>query len=291
MDTSSYLSRLESLLSGLPAAERQYAIAYYSEYLMDAGSEGFEAAVAALGTPESLAAQIKADAAMRGLEDSLGLGSQSNAESDTVDKGGSPGAARAARPTTVDRNDVPADAPAGAPNDVPAASQAEPAFIPNNSELSDPGTYSAPSAASAPPRATPPEPQKNSTLTVIMLVLLAIFALPIGVPLAAAVFGLVVSLLAGIGGIALAIIAVGLVLIVTSLASICVGFVTLFVNWPVGLFYIGLGCAMLSVALLFNLGMFYLLRWTFKGIALLFNAIRKRLSKQPDATRQEVNHA
>jgi len=44
MDTSSYLARLEALLEGLPPAERQYAIAYYTEYLMDADSEGVDAA-------------------------------------------------------------------------------------------------------------------------------------------------------------------------------------------------------------------------------------------------------
>lgn len=53
-----FLSRLEAALATLPFEERQAALRYYEEYLLDAG-EGNEAeAIAELGAPEALADKI-----------------------------------------------------------------------------------------------------------------------------------------------------------------------------------------------------------------------------------------
>lgn len=47
------------MLSDLPTAEREEAIQYYEDYLNDAGVENEEEVLAALGTPEELAASIR----------------------------------------------------------------------------------------------------------------------------------------------------------------------------------------------------------------------------------------
>jgi uncharacterized membrane protein len=247
MDTKSYLARLEALLEGLPSAERQYAIAYYTEYLMDADPDNIQAAMDALGTPENLAAQIKADVAMRELSGSAGTGSANWEAAGTYDAPSSDG------------------------------SGSSTGFKPG----SPGGSWQ--SSASEKTKA-----DDNSVFKVIGIVLLAIFALPIGFPIVIAVLGLVIALFATVGSLIVAAVAVGVSLLVASVVSIVFGFIALFSHWATGLLSIGAGLILLSLTLLFNLGVYYLLRWIFKGIALLFDAIRKRLSKQPEAIQSEV---
>ncbi|MDR0515393.1 MAG: DUF1700 domain-containing protein, partial [Coriobacteriaceae bacterium] len=64
MDRMAYLFSLEKELKDLAIDERQNALAYYGEYLADAQAAGQNDAVAVLGSPHTLAAQIKADIAM-----------------------------------------------------------------------------------------------------------------------------------------------------------------------------------------------------------------------------------
>lgn len=55
-------------LRSLEASELQEVLAYYNEYLDDAGVENEEAAITELGEPAKIAAQIKATAAIRYIE-------------------------------------------------------------------------------------------------------------------------------------------------------------------------------------------------------------------------------
>ena len=315
MDTSSYLARLEYLLDGLPIPERQYAIAYYTEYLMDAGPEGAEAAMAALGTPEVLAAQIKADIAMRGLMGSsipetnrthTGAPNTSGAAAG-VDDWRQAGTYRTPPPNNTSGRDnrggsssyTYANGGSGWSSDNGGrgssnsgrgvngssngsswgnrtSSNAGGSGSQENAWREGPGTpYSQPRWSDS--------RENKSPLSVIAIVLIAIFALPIGVPLAAAILGLVIALFATVGSLVVAAVATGVALTVASIVAIVIGFISLFSHWATGLFYIGVGLTVLSLTLLFDLAMFYLLRWTFKGIAMMFNVIRKRLSKQPEA--------
>jgi uncharacterized membrane protein len=70
MNTREYIEELKIHLRKLPDEDREDAIAYYFEYLTEAGPGGAEEAMARLGTPAQLAAGIRADRAMEHLEDS-----------------------------------------------------------------------------------------------------------------------------------------------------------------------------------------------------------------------------
>ena len=287
MDTSSYLARLEGLLDGLPLAERQYAIAYYTEYLMDAGPEGAAAAIAALGTPESLAAQIKADVAIRSL---------TNEPMVTA-----PEAASAALPQIQAQ-------PQGQPQGQPQPQGHEQGQPANATPLTEASAVPAPQPQAQPlvqpPSVSPPPVSATDTkgktgggsiFKTIMVVLLAIFALPIGLPVAIAIIALVISLFAVALSVVVTFFAVGVSLILTGIAGVIVGIALIPVSWPTGLFYIGCGLIVFGLSLLFVVGAYYLMRLTFKGIALLFNTIRKRLSKNRETKQQkkqaqEVNH-
>lgn len=59
MTKEQFLFQLEQLLLDLPQEEREEAIAYYSEYFNDAGSEDEASIIEELGTPEKVAASIR----------------------------------------------------------------------------------------------------------------------------------------------------------------------------------------------------------------------------------------
>lgn len=60
MNRSEYMSRLKELLADVTEAEREEALSYYEEYFDDAGAENEESVIASLGSPEKVAATIKA---------------------------------------------------------------------------------------------------------------------------------------------------------------------------------------------------------------------------------------
>lgn len=57
-----YMSQLESLLGGIPEAEREEALQYYNDYFDDAGPDNEQEVMDALGTPAKVAESIKKEA-------------------------------------------------------------------------------------------------------------------------------------------------------------------------------------------------------------------------------------
>jgi uncharacterized membrane protein len=68
-NSQEYIRKLDRLLKKLPPDERNDAVRYYAEYLADAGPEREAEAISGLGSPAQVASGIKADAAMRQLEE------------------------------------------------------------------------------------------------------------------------------------------------------------------------------------------------------------------------------
>jgi uncharacterized membrane protein len=69
MNTQEYINDLKNQLRKLPDEDREDAIAYYFEYLAEAGPDGAAEAMKKLGSPAELAAGIRADQAMQDFED------------------------------------------------------------------------------------------------------------------------------------------------------------------------------------------------------------------------------
>lgn len=61
MNRAEFMRQLESLLQSIPAAEREEAIQYYSDYFDDAGDENEQDVIEALGNPARVAENIKRD--------------------------------------------------------------------------------------------------------------------------------------------------------------------------------------------------------------------------------------
>ncbi len=78
MNRKEFLRKLQLELYKLPRHEIDDAIAYYNEYFEEAGPENEENVIRELGSPSKIATQIKADYAVRQLENIDGRGRQSN---------------------------------------------------------------------------------------------------------------------------------------------------------------------------------------------------------------------
>lgn len=61
MNRAEFMERLERLLVVIPAEERSEALQYYTDYFEDAGAENEAQVIKELGSPEDVAAMIKAD--------------------------------------------------------------------------------------------------------------------------------------------------------------------------------------------------------------------------------------
>jgi len=65
MDKNKFMAELEAQLSRIDAQERADALAFYNEYFEEAGAENEQAVIEELGNPAKVAAQIRADAAVK----------------------------------------------------------------------------------------------------------------------------------------------------------------------------------------------------------------------------------
>lgn len=61
MNREEFMTRLEILLAGISSEERKEALQYYRDYFEDAGKENEAKVIRELGSPEKVAATIKAD--------------------------------------------------------------------------------------------------------------------------------------------------------------------------------------------------------------------------------------
>jgi uncharacterized membrane protein len=200
MDKRTYLAKLETALSGLSREERNAAMEYYMEYFDEAGPENEASAMASLGTPSSLAAQIRAEVAVRGLGTEKVRGRE----------------------------------------------------------------------------------RKRSGIGAVWVVVLGIFALPIGLPIAIAVFAVVIAVLIVLFAVLVSLFACVISLLVAGILSTVAGFSLLGTEFATAIFYIGSG--FFSIGLAFFLGLLFLKfgRASIHGVAKLFNKIRLRISKGRD---------
>ncbi|MDD3243460.1 MAG: DUF1700 domain-containing protein [Eubacteriales bacterium] len=69
MDKQAYLEQLGRELKGVPEKEAAECLQYYQECFEEAGEDGAEALIARLGSPKQAAAEVKAQSAMRTMEE------------------------------------------------------------------------------------------------------------------------------------------------------------------------------------------------------------------------------
>jgi uncharacterized membrane protein len=305
MDKATYLAELAKALSGLTETDRQNTLAYYNEFLNDAETEGQTDASAILGNPHTLAAQIKADIAMEslgaapaGVHAGIPLEAHAGAHTELHPS------ARPWSPTGAHPGEQTFASTGSAYPDVRTGAAPGTGFTPPPTQVGGfappadtggaqgaPGMFGAPGAPGTPspgapgapgiPMAAPPQakPQKSG-IGVIWTVILAILAIPIGIPLAIAVIVVIFAVLVALGAILVSLIAVVVAFLVASILSWIVGFCLLFTEFATGLFYLGVGLVASGLCILFGMAFWQLGKLCIRGVARLFNSIRKRLTKR-----------
>lgn len=191
MNKEQFLRDLRVTLSGLSPEELENAIQYYEEYFAEAGPEREAEILRELGSPQAVAAQIRVDITLRGM-----------------------------------------DGP------------------------------------------TPPSAKKG--ISAVWVVILAIFAAPIALPLAIAVALLAFAMMVTVAAVLFAILVVVIALLGSGvLVGICA--LPLFgVNFAAGLTCFGAGLALTGGSLLMVVLMILCARIGFRGIAYLLNRVNKR---------------
>lgn len=179
MTKDEFLSKLRKGLKRLPPEEIENAMAYYEEYLEDAGEENQTDAVAALGSPNKIASQISAEYAVKDLKT---------------------------------------------------------------------------------------DPSAKKGLAAVWMVLLAVFASPIAVPIAIAVACVAFAMVIVVFALIFSFAAVALSLTLAGIVCVIVGLILTVQNFPVALFYIGAGLVTLGLGVIFGLLVAKLSKKSFNGI-------------------------
>lgn len=225
MNRKKFIDKLEVLLWDIPASEREEALQYYTDYFEDAGEENVGQVVSELGSPEKVAATIKAD-----LKD----GSDSGEFSET-----------GYRDSRFEKKDNPATREQ-------AHQKEENAYSYNSSSETDNGySYTAGNGDGG-------QTKSNSALKIILIVLGAIVIIPIAIPifiggaafiigLAFASFGLFAGLVIG----SLAIMASGIGLFILGMTKLLVALPSALLTSGSGLllFVLGLVATVATVKL------------------------------------------
>jgi uncharacterized membrane protein len=131
-----------------------------------------------------------------------------------------------------------------------------------------------------PPPGVPPQTNSDSGLKTIGIVLLAIFAIPVGIPLAIALVSVIFGLLVALIAVLVSLFAVAAAFLTVGIVACVIGFFFLFTEFAVGLFYLGVGLVTLGFCVLVAVGCWHLAKLCIRGIAKLFNAIRRKLTKK-----------
>lgn len=230
MNRKEFMDRLESLLAVIPEEERSEALQYYTDYFEDAGAENEAQVISELGSPENVAAMIKAD-----------LKDDTDGEGEFTENGYSDS-------RFEDRaNPVPR------PNRYKRAEGGYTYRSTGTGNTYKSGPYSS-------DREYKEAPRTSKTLKIVLVILIALVAIPFAWPLlfgaVAVVIGLVCAafgLFAGlvIGSVALMI--VGIVIFVLGLSKLLVALPVALLTSGSGLiiFVLGLIAAVVTVKLCF----------------------------------------
>lgn len=194
MNRSEFFMKLEQGLSKVSREERDAALDYYHEYFDEAGPENEQKVVEELGPPMQIAARIRADSAVRRLEEDA-------------------------------------------------------------------------------------RPSMKKGISAIWLVLLAILAAPVALPLAIGAAALGFGLLVLLVGIMAALIACVVALFVGGIAVLIAGVAVIATSFPTAMFSVGLGLLLLGGAILVGILILLTARGIFGGLAKGMNRQLNKKSK------------
>lgn len=283
MNRYEFMKKLEDLLSDIPPSERESAIGYYEDYLDDAGPENEASILEELESPEKVSKIIRAgmedaddnvgEFTERGYEDTrfakeketpdiihgvpvVKGGAKGKSEDETDEK--KAGSTRKAGYTGAGSR----NADGGPWQGDPGKSQWQNGS--NNSRWEhganrDQGgsrwdnrqgyDYQYGGKKTSYTEKYGDRPKMSRGAKIALIIILCFLAIPVGIPLIAGVFGVLVGVIAAVFGVFFAVGIVGIVLIVCGLMVTFIGFIKMMVVPGVGLLAGGIGLMMAALGL------------------------------------------
>jgi uncharacterized membrane protein len=126
-------------------------------------------------------------------------------------------------------------------------------------------------------------PKVRKGVSAIWLAVLGVFAAPMALPLAIVGFAIVFALLVSLLAILISLIVSGVAIALSGAVMLLISFILIPQDVGAAMFYGGWGLFMAGVGVLFMFLMIWLFRVSTKGIAKLFNRIRRKKTKYPPA--------
>lgn len=197
MNRSEFFEKLEQGLTKVSKEEREAALAYYHEYFDDAGAENEQRVIEELGSPMQIAARIKADSAVKKLDEDA-------------------------------------------------------------------------------------KPSMKKGISAVWLVILAIFAAPIALPLAIGAAALAIGLLAALIGVVIALVAGVAAFFIAGIVVIGAGIAVIATSLPSAIFSIGVGLLVLGISILTGILVVLAARGIFGSVAKGMNKQLNKKSKGDD---------
>ncbi len=213
-----FMKELECLLLDIPLEEREEALKYYNGYFEDAGEDQEEGIITELGSPKQVADIIKADLVTNAAERTQkGYFTENGYQEATNNK----------------EQFVVADTrnqEEGQKSERTAYDQGNYQGAGNNNQAK----------------------QTKNNDKVALIILLCIFAIPVGIPLLSAAFGIAVGLIAALFGIIVGFGAAGIAMVFGGIALFISGLIQL--SAPlIGFAMIGTGLIVLGLGMLFTM--------------------------------------
>ncbi len=247
MNRQEFLNELENLLKDLPSSDRQEAIQYYRDYFEDAGVENEEQVIRELGTPQRVAAIIQED--LRNVA--------------TVEKGEF--TEQGYHNPAFEKKNADVVVKVESPNHQNVDQENETQGFAGNGFNTGQNTESMNNQQEKEPTYV----YEYTKIPKIILIIGAIFFLPVGLPLLSAAFGITMAIIAvafsfvvAFGGISFGLTIGGVIILVTGIAQI--------IAFPMGAFLMsGIGLLLIGIGLLFAILTRYcakLIPMTFRGI-------------------------
>lgn len=243
MSYGEFMRELNILLAGVPAEEREEALQYYSDYFADAGKENEEQVLQELGSPQKVAAMIKAG--LKGGADNGEFTERGYMDEKFVKKDG-----LARREPKEEKKEEQSRyqysygsyAYGGADGSNGGAD----AYHKERNVYSD-GMGSGVQGNT--PYGEKRGPWTSPGLKMLLIALIVIIVFPVVIPVALAVALTVLGLVCAAFGVFVALVACAGAIMVVGFAMACVGLGELFASPPVALLAIGFGLVIFVIGL------------------------------------------
>jgi uncharacterized membrane protein len=235
------MKELESLLPDIPIEEKEEALRYYHGYFEDAGEDREDDIIKELGSPKKVAAIIKAELDTN-YEDRENRGY-------FTEKGYQDNIYKDEKFELVGTHSTNSKEQYSTDDTSRQGNQQSTNYNSTNNQDGN-GTYKQNTYQDNNQRTNQNTQNKNTNI--VLIILLCIFAIPVGIPLVFSIFGMVVGIIGSILGIIVGFGVAGIAMIIAGIAVFFVGLVQLSVPM-VGLLFCGGGLLVFGLGMLFTL--------------------------------------